>query len=152
VRGLGILLSLLLLVVAAGGCAVMPTSGPSSWDVWAGQHDPKNLPYAFVRITPKVADVLGKAAPRLVGEFPDRNPSPPQGTVFGTGDIVNVTIFEASSGGLFIPAEAGVRPGNFITIPPQAVDVNGNLTIPYAGAIRARGRTQAEVQQAIVDA
>jgi polysaccharide export outer membrane protein len=149
---LGILLSLLLLVVAAGGCALMPTSGPSSWDVWAGQHDPKDLPYAFVRITPKVADVLGKAAPRLVGEFPDRNPSRPKDIVLGIGDVVNVTIFEASSGGLFIPAEAGVRPGNFITIPSQAVDVNGNLTIPYAGAIRARGRTQAEIQQAIVDA
>ena len=149
-RGLGILLSLLLLVVAAGGCAVMPVSGPQSWDVWAGQHDPKDLPYAFVRITPKVADVLGKAAPRLVGEFPDR--SRPKDVVFGIGDVVAVTIFEASSGGLFIPAEAGVRPGNFITIPSQAVDVNGNITIPYAGAIRARGRTAAEIQQAIVDA
>jgi polysaccharide export outer membrane protein len=149
VRGLGILLSVQLLV-AAGGCALMPTSGPASWDVWAGQHDPKNLPYAFVRVTPKVADVLGKAAPRLVGEFPDR--SRPQDIRFGNGDIVGVTIFEASSGGLFIPAEAGVRPGNFITIPPQAVDVNGNISIPYAGAIRARGRTQVEVQEAIVDA
>jgi len=150
VRGLGILLSLLLLVVAAGGCALMPVSGPQSWDVWAGQHDPKNLPYAFVRITPKVADVLGKAAPRLVGEFPDR--SRPKDVRFGIGDVVGVTIFEASSGGLFIPAEAGVRPGNFIAIPAQTVDVNGNITIPYAGAIRARGRTQAEIQQAIVDA
>ena len=149
-RGLGILLTLLLLVVAAGGCAVMPVSGPQSWDVWAGQHDPKNLPYAFVRITPKVADVLGKAAPRLVGEFPDR--SRPKDLVFGIGDIVGVTIFEASSGGLFIPAEAGVRPGNFITIPSQAVDVHGNISIPYAGAIRARGRTQVEIQQAIIDA
>ena len=34
----------------------------------------------------------------------------------------------------------------------QAVDINGNISIPYAGAIRARGRTQVEVQQAIVDA
>jgi polysaccharide biosynthesis/export protein len=152
VRGGGILLSLPLLglLVVAGGCAVMPASGPQSWDVWAGQHDPKNLPYAFVRITPKVADVLRKAVPRLVGEFPDR--SRPKDIRFGIGDIVGVTLFEASSGGLFIPAEAGVRPGNFITIPAQAVDVNGNISIPYGGAIRARGRTQVELQQAIVDA
>src|SRR5262245_32813774 len=128
----------------------MPTSGASSWDVWAGQHDPKNIPYAFVRVTPKVATVLAKAAPRLVAEFQDR--SRPRDIRFGIGDIVSVTIFEASSGGLFIPAEAGVRPGNFISIPNQAVDVNGNISIPYAGAIRARGRTQVEVQQAIIDA
>jgi polysaccharide export outer membrane protein len=151
VRSVRVLLSFILLVshLAVGGCALMPASGPESWDVWAGQHDPKNVPYAFVRITPKVASILGKAAPRLVGEFPDR--SRPQDIRFGVGDVVGVTIFEASSGGLFIPAEASVRPGNFITIPTQAVDVNGNISIPYGGAIRARGRTQVELQQAIVD-
>ena len=151
-RGRGILLSLPLLcsLIVTGGCALMPVSGPESWDVWAGQHDPKNVPYAFVRITPKVAKVLEKAAPRLVSEFQDR--SRPQDIRFGIGDILSVTVFEASSGGLFIPAEGSVRPGNFITIPSQAVDINGNISIPYAGTIRARGRTQVEVQQAIVDA
>src|SRR5262249_40717002 len=128
----------------------MPAAGPESWDVWAGQHDPKNVPYAFVRITPKVANVLGKAAPRLVGEFPDR--SRPKDVRFGDGDIVGVTIFEASSGGLFIPAEAGVGPRNFVFISNQAVGGHGNIFVPFAGAIRARGRTQVEVQQAIVDA
>jgi polysaccharide export outer membrane protein len=152
VRRAGILLSFSLLVshLAVGGCALMPASGPASWDVWAGQHDPKNIPYAFVRVTPKVASVLAKAAPRLVADFPDRRR--PSDVRFGIGDILAVTIFEASSGGLFIPAEGSVRPGNFVTIPQQAVDINGNISIPYAGTIRARGRTQVEVQQAIVDA
>ena len=149
-RRRSILLSLPLLAAAVSGCALMPASVPASWDVWAGQTDPKNLPYAFVRVTPKVATVLAKAVPRLVSEFQDR--SRPRDLRFGIGDIVSVTIFEASSGGLFIPAEAGVRPGNFINIPTQAVDVNGNISIPYGGAIRARGRTQVELQQAIVDA
>jgi polysaccharide export outer membrane protein len=71
---------------------------------------------------------------------------------FGIGDILSVTIFEAAAGGLFIPLEAGVRPGNFITLPPQAVDNNGNITVPYGGAIRAQGKTAAEVQDAIVNA
>ena len=137
-RSLGIVLSLPVLVAAVGGCALMPANGPSSWDVWAGQHDPKNVPYAFVRITPKVATVLAKAAPRLVSDFPDR--SRPRDIRFGIGDILSVTIFEASSGGLFIPAEGSVRPGNFITIPAQAVDVNGNISIPYRG-----GNSRAEV-------
>jgi polysaccharide biosynthesis/export protein len=151
-RGWGILLSLPLVgsLLLAGGCALMPASGPESWDVWAGQHDPKNIPYAFVRITPKVANILAKAAPRLVTEFQDR--SRPQDIRFGVGDILTVTIFEATSGGLFIPAEASVRPGNFVTIPQQAVDQSGNISIPFAGPIRARGRTQVELQQAIVDA
>ena len=150
-RGWGVLLSLPLLgsLVAVGGCALMPASGPASWDVWAGQHDPKSVPSVFVRITSKVASILAKAAPRLVAEFRDR--SRPKDIRFGIGDVVSITIFEASSGGLFIPAEAGVRPGNFVSIPSQAVDVNGNISIPYGGEIRARGRTQVELQQAIVD-
>ena len=63
-----------------------------------------------------------------------------------------MTVFEAGAGGLFIPLEAGVRPGNFITLPNQSVDNSGNITVPYAGAIRAKGRTVVEVQKAIVDA
>jgi polysaccharide export outer membrane protein len=117
--------------------------------VWAWREN-QNLPYAFVPVTAEVVAVLAKIKPRLATAFTDRRP--PSTLRFGIGDILSVTIFEASSGGLFIPSEAGVRPGNFITIPSQAVDVNGNVSIPYAGAIRARGRTQVELQQAIVDA
>lgn len=149
VRLFGILwgqLSLGLLAVL-GGCS---GSGPQSWAVRAGQFDPEGLPYAYVQITPKIAKVLAKAAPRLVGEFRDRRR--PSDIRFGVGDSLSVTIFEASSGGLFIPAEAGVRPGNFITLPNQAVDENGNISVPYAGNIRARGRTRTELQNAIVDA
>jgi polysaccharide biosynthesis/export protein len=136
-------------LLALGGCGTLPAGGPSSWDVWAWREN-QNLPYAFVPVTAEVVAVLAKIKPRLATAFADRRPS---STVrFGIGDILSVTIFEASSGGLFIPSEAGVRPGNFITIPSQAVDVNGNVSIPYAGAIRARGRSQAELQQAIVDA
>jgi polysaccharide export outer membrane protein len=138
------------ILAALGGCAFMPASGPASWNVAAGQKDPESLPYSLVRVTKSVVGVLAKASPRLATAFPDRRL--PRDIRFGIGDIVSVTIFEASTGGLFIPAEAGVRPGNFITIPNQAVDVNGNISIPYAGSIRARGRTQVEVQQAIVDA
>src|SRR5215472_15027483 len=136
--------------VACSSCSLMPTSGPASDAVRSGSADIDSLPYALVKMTPKVVATLARNAPRLSTGMADRRL--PSEIRFGNGDVVGVTIFEASSGGLFIPAEAGVRPGNFITIPPQAVDVNGNISIPYAGNIRARGRTQVEVQQAIVDA
>src|SRR5207249_1313746 len=59
--------------------------------------------------------------------------------------------FEAAAGGLFIPLEASVRPGNFITLPNQPIDTAGNITVPYAGAIKAAGRKPSEVQQDIID-
>lgn len=111
---------------------------------------PESLPYALVKLTPDVVHVLGRYTPRLSTAFADR--SPPKAFRFGVGDTVSVTIFEAAAGGLFIPAEAGVRPGNFVTIPNQAVDDHGNISVPYAGAIQAKGRTPAEIQRVIVDA
>src|SRR5262245_13465636 len=137
-------------LVVAGGCALLPGSGPASIDVRTHQIDPQSIRYAVVPVTARVVDVLARAVPRLATEFTDRRPS--KEVRFGVGDVVSVTIFEAAAGGLFIPSEAGVRPGNFISIPNQAVDSNGNISIPYGGSIRARGRTQVEVQQAIVDA
>lgn len=135
-----------------GGCTnpLMPVAGPQSWDVRGHVQDPDSLPYALVKLTPRTIDVLATNAPRLSALFSDRRP--PTVIKFGIGDIVSVTIFEAAAGGLFIPAEAGVRPGNFVNIPNQAVDSFGNITVPYAGAVRALGRTPAEVQQTIVEA
>ncbi|HWW46411.1 MAG TPA: polysaccharide biosynthesis/export family protein [Xanthobacteraceae bacterium] len=111
---------------------------------------PESLPYALVKLTPDTVKVLEGAGPRLSTAFANR--TPPKAFRFGIGDTVSVTIFEATAGGLFIPAEAGVRPGNFVTIPNQAVDNQGNITVPYAGAIQAKDRTPADVQRAIVAA
>jgi len=147
-RCLGILCLGLLAFV--GGCSTIPTSGPAPRDVRAEQVDPDSLPYALVRLTPEVLNVLAAHTPRLYTAFVDRRG--PTELRFGIGDVVTVTIFEAAAGGLFIPSEAGVRPGNFITLPPQEVDSKGNISVPYAGSVRAAGRTPTEVQQAIVDA
>jgi len=114
-----------------------------------GQTDTRSLPYAFVEITPKVVEILDKNEPRFYTAFTDRRG--PHEIRFGIGDIINITLFEAGAGGLFIPQEAGVRPGNFITLPPQSVDSKGNIFVPYAGPLRAQGRTAAELQTAIVD-
>ena len=109
-----------------------------------------NLPYAYVQLTRDIAEKLAQYTPRIANTFTDRRPPP--AFQFGVGDVVSVTIFEAAAGGLFIPAEASVRPGNFVTLPNQEVDNNGNISVPYAGNIRAKGRTPVQVQRAIVDA
>ena len=134
------------------GCSILPTSGPQSFDVRSGQAggEVASLPYALVKLKPEVVRILGQYTPRLSTAFAVK--SPPKAFRFGIGDTVSVTIFESAAGGLFIPAEAGVRAGNFVTIPPQAVDDHGNIAVPYAGEIPARGRTPAEIQRSVVDA
>ena len=137
------------LIVAAFGlaaCGIIPASGPASIEI---PNATESLPYAYVRLTREIGERLARYTPRISNTFTDRRL--PKAFVFGVGDVVSVTIFEAQAGGLFIPAEASVRPGNFVTLPNQEVDNNGNISVPYAGNIRAQGRTPVEVQQAIVD-
>lgn len=110
-----------------------------------------HLPYAVVKLTPEAVSIVGRFEPRgLSGVFPDKR-VPATKIKFGIGDVVSVTIFEAAAGGLFIPTEAGVRPGNFVTIPDQTVDNDGNISVPYAGLVKTAGRYNGEVQQDIVN-
>lgn len=150
------------LLFALCGCGALsegiglPASGPESLDVNVGRSD-TSLKYGLVKLTPEVISVLHEFEPKgyaqlglfqLAGAFTDR--SPPSQIRFGVGDVVAVTVFEAAAGGLFIPSEAGVRPGNFVQLPEQAIDNDGNISVPYAGTVRAAGRTNTEIQADIV--
>ena len=129
----------------------MPRNGPDSGDVRSQRPvSPESLPYAVVNVTPDVVSILGNSTGRLTAAFTDQRP--PNEIRFGIGDVVSVTIFEAAPGGLFIPIEAGVRPGNFVALPNQPVDSKGNISVPYAPPIRAAGKTPSEVQRAIAAA
>jgi polysaccharide export outer membrane protein len=132
-----------------GACA-LPVAGPESWSIVAGQSDPESLAYGLVRLTPHTVDVLSLNSPKIAGTFADG--ARPQSIRFGIGDVIGITIFEAGAGGLFTPSETTIRSGNYVTLPPQAVDTQGNISVPYADSIRAQGRTAIELQRAIVAA
>src|SRR6266702_7498712 len=148
--------SLLVALFAVGlaSCGLLPNTGPRSDDIkadaTAGVQSAASLPYALVDVS---ADTIGfLSQPNIIsfkGEFPDKRPKPNQ--VVGVGDVLNISIFEAAPGGLFTPGQAaGARPGNFVDLPPQAVDQKGSVYVPYAGEIPAAARTIPEIQQAIV--
>ena len=137
------------LMSAGCGSYLLPASGPNSIVVRSGGTW-NGPPYGLVKLTPQVITILQEFGPRtLATAFGDHRP-PPEIT-FGIGDVVSVTVFEAAAGGLFIPAEASVRPGNFVTLPNQPVDTKGFISIPYAGLVPAAGKTPSQVEKAIVD-
>ena len=143
--------AVILMALSSAGCSIVPASGPQGGDV-VNQTEggfPTALPYALVKVTPEVVGTLGRYAPLLSTAFADR--APPRAFHFGIGDVVSITIFEAAAGGLFT-ADSGVRAGNYVTIPNQAVDDQGNIAVPYAGVVRAKGRTPAEIQSDIANA
>lgn len=148
-RGI-IFAGLAVAILLSAGCSIMPSSGPED-HVVKSEVTRSGPDYGLVKLNAELLNVVSEYGPgALAGSFPDHRPPPV--IKFGIGDVVSVTIFEAAAGGLFIPAEAGVRPGNFVSLPNQNVDSAGFITVPYAGAVRAAGRTPSEIQQDIVKA
>ncbi|MGY2047789.1 polysaccharide biosynthesis/export family protein [Methylobacterium sp. JK268] len=135
----------------------MPKDGPARTsvedlaDVVVAEPAP-TVSYALVDLGARTVEVANRVTlaknPVFPGGFLGRGGS--RGGQIGLGDIVSATIFEAQAGGLFIPNEAGSRSGNFIQVPNQQVDGAGNIVIPYAGTIRAAGRSAQEVSDEIV--
>jgi polysaccharide biosynthesis/export protein len=145
---IGLVSLTVIALLGAGGCSFFPISGPYSNAIESGQSE--TVPYHLVKLTSGTIDILAANEPKgLAGAFTDHRP--PAKIVFGIGDVVAVTVFEAAAGGLFIPLEAGVRPGNFVSLPEQIVDNYGNITIPYAGLIKTAGRDNVQVQNDIIN-
>ena len=147
----------LLLTAVIAGCTATPRSGPDHRAVEASAYvkvsskDRKvDIDYALLDINASVLAYFGKENASSLGGFGGGRGGPPA-LPLGVGDVVSVSVFEAQSGGLFIPADAGSRPGNFITLPEQTIDRAGTLSVPYAGRVRAAGRSVDEVQREIED-
>ena len=135
--------------ILIAGCGLLPDAGPNALAIKSGATW-NGPPFGLIRLTPNVVNVLDEYGPRtLTATFGDHRP-PPE-IKFGIGDVVSVSIFEAAAGGLFIPSEAGVRPGNFVTLPNQPIDTKGMISVPYAGLVPTAGKTPSQVEQSIVD-
>ena len=76
----------LIAILALGGCGdtFLPSYGPRSIDVRTHSTEPDALPYATVRLTPEVVDILASHDPRLANVFADRRPPPPSALVSET--------------------------------------------------------------------
>jgi polysaccharide export outer membrane protein len=76
------------------------------------------------------------------------------GLRIAVGDVVSVNLWEAPPGSLFGTASSASgqqqATGSSVTIPPQTINSDGTISIPYVGRIAAAGRTPASVEKAVV--
>lgn len=147
-------------VVALSGCTATSSSGPTGRAVEeratvkvtnASSKRTVGIDYALVDINSSLlayaSETTTEAGLGSLGSSRSGAPSLP----LGAGDIIQVAIFESQAGGLFIPADAGSRPGNYVTLPEQTIGRDGTISVPYAGRIRAAGRQVEEVQAEVED-
>ncbi|NDW04361.1 polysaccharide biosynthesis/export family protein [Jiella pacifica] len=138
------------------GCSSLPNSGPhddairTQASLTIGEKHPVSYGYALVDLSDTVLQAIGgERGNDTFKSFGGGRGGAPTITL-GVGDVIQITVYESQPGGLFIPAEAGSRPGNYVTFPSQTIGKNGYITVPYAGSVRAVGRSQSDIEADIV--
>lgn len=139
--------------VVLAGCTSLGAAGPSSGQVrkidgesYAGNQ------IALIELDPQTwqrvsAFEQSQSLARRMGE------SAAGDVVIGPGDVLDIALWEAPpavlfGGGAVIPGlDAGAQNRAVLQ---QVVDGAGTITIPFAGSIKAGGRTPAEVERVIV--
>jgi polysaccharide export outer membrane protein len=155
----GVVLPLLLL--SLGACTSLGAMGPSSRAVTAASKssvDQANI---------KIVDVTDVVARRVISatareSFADAfGDVPPINSMINSGDVIDVAIWEAPPAALFGTSvtfgstspeailQSSAAPPQRTSLPPMMVDSEGMIRIPFAGSIRAAGRTPQQVEREI---
>jgi polysaccharide export outer membrane protein len=145
-----------LLCVALGGCSALPTSGPTTAAVLDEKEKEQTAEarYSVVEVDERVVAALRKRPQdSTLASFGGYRGGASDVRV-GVGDAVALTIWEAGASGLFStiaigPAAGATAGSRAATIPDQIVGRDGMITVPYAGRVRAAGRTTYDIQRQI---
>ena len=144
------MLCALMCATALGACAKVPSSGPSREAVVYASAE-KVPPFLLTRLSDFTIQKLQRfPGPSLRGKFGDYRAAVEQRV--GIGDTLLVTIFEAAGGGLFSqPVTDSSQTGSHSAVlPPQIVQRDGSITVPYAGRVPVDGKTIHEIEHEIV--
>lgn len=142
------LLSLAFTALAATGCtSILPYDGPLERQVLSGAQFAAATPY---KLTYGLVD-LDSVSVRALDDFDDDRfletfglGSSEAGIRIGRGDVLEVTIFEAGPDGLFSTTEQ-----KQVSL-PLTVQGDGRISVPYAGAVQAAGRTAEQIRGSIL--
>ncbi|MCK0196990.1 polysaccharide export protein [Ancylobacter sp. 6x-1] len=142
-------LALIVLSLGLGGCTFFPGSGPTTEEVINPKKDVAD--YEIVDVDGRAIDAMRLwRSDSLARSFGARKTAPEN--VVNVGDVVEVSIWEASGGGLFSSRSASDAVGGNATLPPQTVGRDGHIKIPYAGEVSVVGKRPGEIASQIEQA
>ncbi|MEG9481940.1 polysaccharide biosynthesis/export family protein [Mannheimia sp. HC-2023] len=150
--------SILAVITLLSACSSLPTSGPSYSKVLETNNSTSetNLPEVnFIKLDNIIVHNLYQAqqAQRFSGFDGSMGGGGYAGTV-NVGDVLEISIWEAPPavlfGGTF--STEGQGNGHLTQLPPQMVNKNGTITVPFIGNMKVAGKTPEAVQSQIVGA
>lgn len=136
------------------GCAALPAAGPSTRavvNVKGEQVD--SAPVQMVDVTEAAVRRIAAAKPvtSFSSIFGD---GVPVGKTVGSGDVLDISIWEAPPAALFGTAtgaellslgSGAPLAAKSTSIPEQMISVSGTVTVPFAGTIQAAGRAPEQI-------
>ena len=136
----------IFMIISLAACGSIPGSGPTAGKINKQAEIDGETNYMLVQLDNQTVSILSAYSSKALSErFAAKHTHNHRQTI-GVGDVLNITIFESGSGGLF-SGEGGSRSANF---PAIQVSENGQISIPYAGVINVDGDTPLRVQNKIV--
>ena len=146
------------LAAALPACSTLGSSGPSASTVLRAKNQQVDqAAIQVIDVDPAIAQrvMLSTRRPPFSELFGEGFAI---GTVVGPGDALDVTLWEAPPAVLFgtiaadnrMTGTASLPVGRDIQLPQQVVDSTGRITVPFAGSVRAAGRTTQEIERDIV--
>jgi polysaccharide export outer membrane protein len=139
-----LLASAVAICLTTTSCTAIPSSGPSVGDIQSGVKT-ADTPYILVNVTQSLAEMLSVTNDKPLS-VAFGNARKTSSSLIGVGDIVTVSIWEASENGLF---SSGTARQAGAQIPEQPVSDRGMIVVPYAGIVQAAGRSPQEVKATI---
>jgi polysaccharide export outer membrane protein len=161
----GAVLFCLSLLMAVSGCTFLPSAGPSDYTIrkGAGKVAADGTSYQLLMVNGTTLDAIRRfsSGPTYVAAggrdvmqlFRNRGIEAlghGNAQAIRPGDVVQVAIFEAG-GGLFKPMPIDESGGGtpVTALPAQPIDAGGEITIPYAGRVKALGRVPGDLEKEI---
>lgn len=141
-------------VVWLAGCSAIPTSGPSRAQIdGAGQARNNASGIQIVDVTDEVARQL-YADRKQTDFFSTLGGGAEFQQQLGTGDTISVSIWEAPPAALFgagqqLESASGVNGTRVTVLPDQMIDADGNINVPFIGAVKAAGSTPSQLQERV---
>lgn len=154
----------LLLVVGLGGltgaCGLgLPAAAPTRVELGAPTNA-ASINYSVVNIDSAVVAKLHRFHPTFGNEFRNARYSPTN--ALRIGDAIAITVFESGGSNLFPPpsvvpgAAAVANVGSVATgasnVPPQTIERDGTIFVPFVGRISVIGKTPGQVGRQVEQA
>jgi polysaccharide export outer membrane protein len=143
--------------IAIAGCTALPAAAPTVTEIQNASADNNSVPYTTVAIDDRVAGLLSQySGPSLSATYKTTRYS--ANNRLHPGDAVAITVYETGGSTLFgqtVPApgspvaQSGVVPAGATTIPPQVIEADGAIIVPFVGRLPVVGRTPNQVAREI---